>query len=472
MPTSPAASPRALLELDDVADRLARVLELSTADATEIAWVESVGGMASTGPASEPGSAEEIPHRRTVMIRAREGSRRGSHRTGSAEPAEILAGVRAAVAVSRAAEPLPEGGVWSEGEGAEGEDPERAPGEAPALWAPEIAALDPPTARDLLRGPRSAVRPGEHLALEWTLHRVVVATSAGVDRRAEATAATLRARSGDGTGDGEAAEGREGRASAAARSLRNLDPAGLLETARERGVHGDDDGPAADPPDPSAPILFAPEAAAELVAVLARTAFSASAWGSRRSPLAGLRGEHVFAPTVDLVDDGLHPAGLPFPFDLLGRPKKRLVLVEGGVPRTPAVDEALAARLRRPPTPHAVGPDDARPSHVFLAADGRAAGDVLAAAEGGLWVGGLGDLECFDPGRVAVRARLLGARRVRGGELAEPVGPLVWEDSVLRMLSTVIALGAAPAVRAVDAGLGAVSAPMLCVEGAEVLRRG
>ena len=468
MPAAPATSP-ALLPLDDIADRLARVLDLATADETEIAWVESAGGRASPGPGPEPGSAGRLPLERTVMIRAREGSRRGSHRTGSPEPEEILAGVRAAVAASRAAEPAPGGGAWSRGRAGDDTRAADRPGAGGELWAEEVAALDPPTARDLLHGPRSAVAPGEHLALEWGLHRVVVRTSGGLDRRAQATTATLTALAGEGPG--------AGRAAAAARSLRALDPTGLLERARERRA----EGPRGEPPAPSAPLLFAPEAAAELVEVLARTAFSASGWESRRSPLAGLRGEHVFAPAVELVDDGLDPGGLPFPFDLLGRPKERVVLVEEGVPRTPAVDEALAARLRRPPTPHAVGPDEARPSHVFLLSSrgepdrsaetsAGAAAEILGAAEGGLWIGALEALECFDPGRVAVRARALGARRVRGGELAEAVGPLGWEDSLLRMLSTVLALGGEPAVRAVEGGLGGATAPMLCVEGADVLR--
>ena len=139
------------------------------------------------------------------------------------------------------------------------------------------------------------------------------------------------------------------------------------------------------------------------------------------------------------------------------------------MPRTPAVDELLAPRLKRPTTPHAVGPDDARPSHPFLLPH-HAAGDVLAAGDGGLWIGGFDEIECFDPCRVAVRGRARGARRVRGGALAEPVGPIIWEDSLLRLFSKVAALGGEPVVLMDDGGLGGVSAPSLCAEGAEALR--
>lgn len=462
----PRPQRRRLLELDEIAERLERVLELATPDETELTWIETVDGKADDG-ARRP---EVTPVRRTVLIRAREGGRRGAHRLGSGEPAEILHGVRLAVAASRASAPLPlAAGPWTEGEEpAPDDDPGpgvTAPGPR-ALWDPRIAELDPSTARDRVRdllGPRREQggrgRP-ERLTLHWTLLRVVVRTSEGVDRRAEATAVTATAHAGA-----------SGWAAASARSLDGLDPGRVLDRARARDrseerrttPRGESRTIPAEPP-----ILFSPEAAASLVAILVRHAFSSRAYDAERSPLAGLLGEHVFAPEIDLVDDGLDPAGLPFPFDLLGRPRRRIELVTGGVPRTPAVDEHLAARLQRHPTPHALGPEDARPIHPFLLPR-HATDEVLDAADGGLWIADLGDLECFDPGRVAVRARPVGARRVRDGALAEPVEGLVWEDSLLRLFSKVRALGGEPAVLAEDGGMGGVSAPMVCTEGAEEL---
>jgi hypothetical protein len=133
------------------------------------------------------------------------------------------------------------------------------------------------------------------------------------------------------------------------------------------------------------------------------------------------------------------------------------------------VDQALAARLRLPVTPHAVGPDEARPTHLFLLPREDEAG-VLAAAEGGVWIGALEGLECFDRSRVATRARVLGARRVEGGRLAEGLPELVWEDSLLRLFSRVLAVGGEPVRLADPAFLGGTSAPMLVVDGAEALR--
>ncbi len=450
----PTVRPDELLELDEIAARLGRTLELATADTTEIAWIESAGGAAST----DRDEASTLPARRTVMIRAREGARRGSHRTASPEPGEILAGVRQAVAASRAAPPRDVAGPWkgSPGDGA-------AHGDLSKLWDANLARLTPEEAHErLLELARRHGSPDTRLALDWRQVRVVVRSSEGLDRRAQATAATFSAHVGLG--------GLGGCASAAARTLPALDAEAVIERARARAVDAVP-GPVseAEPLRADGPIVFSPEAAAALVTILVRRAFAASSFESERSPLTGLLGEHVFASGIDLVDDGGDPAGLAFPFDLLGRDAVRIGLVEAGVPRTPAVDELLAPRLRRPTTPHAVGPDDARPTHPFLLPH-HTAEQVLAAGEGGLWIGSFENLECFDPCRVVVRGRARGVRRVRGGSLAEPVGPLVWEDSLLRLLSKVAALGGEPAVRMDDGGLGGVSAPMLCAEGAEALR--
>lgn len=459
----PRPDRRRLLELDDIADRLARVLELATPDETELAWIETVDGR-TDGNARR---AEVSPVRRTVLIRAREGARRGAHRLGSGEPAEILNGVRLAVAASRASAQLPvAAGPWTEAEDPAPDDAAGSgsaePPAADALWDPRIAELDPSAARDRvenLLGARHEPDRTERLCLRWSLLRVVVRTSEGVDRRAEATAITATAR-----------VGAAGWASASARSLDGLDPGRVLDRARARDRPEERRTAAREPSTVPAesPILFSPEATASLVAVLVRNAFSSRAYDAERSPLAGLLGEHVFAPEVDLVDDGLDPAGLPFPFDLLGRPRRRIELVTGGVPRTPAVDENLAARLQRHPTPHALGPEDARPIHPFLLPR-HSTEEVLDAAEGGLWIAGLDALECFDPGRVAVRARPVGARRVRGGALAEPVEGPVWEDSLLRLFSKVRAVGGEPVVLAEHGGMGGVSAPMVCTAGAEEL---
>ena len=79
-------------------------------------------------------------------------------------------------------------------------------------------------------------------------------------------------------------------------------------------------------------------------------------------------------------------------------------------------------------------------------------------------------MECFDPGRMLVRARARGVRRIRDGRLAEPVIDLVWEDSLLRVFSNLLAIGAAYYSRTSrDGFLGGTTAPALVVAGVDGL---
>ncbi len=436
-----------------MAERLAQAMASSVADETEIAWIESVTKTASAGN----GRADEEDDsgagvRRSVLVRTREGRRRGFFRTGSADPGELAAGIRQATAVSRAAgsppDPVPEAG---------GDDPSTA-GATPPLWDEAVAGLGAAMARELL-APRIAKT--ERARLEWSLTRVAVATSAGVERQARASAITHSVRSGLDVADGAGA----GRAAASARFLDDLDLNAVVERARRRAPTGG----TGEVHDRTGPVLFSQEATCALVELLSEATLSSRAFEAEGSPLAGMLGEHVLSPDFDLVDDGLDPAGLPFPFDLLGRPKRRIAMIEGGVPRTPAVAEELSARLRLPPTPHAIGPEEAQPTNLFLLPRAPEA-ELLAAAEGGVWIGSFHGLECFDPGRVAARGRVRGACRVRAGVLGEPLPELVWEDSLLRLFSQVRGLGGEPVRLASRHLLGGTSAPMVVVEGAETLR--
>jgi predicted Zn-dependent protease len=451
------------MTLEEIAGRLGDALARSTADETELCWLETAGDGAATRSLAEP----EPSAARTILVRVREGRRRGAFRTGSGEPAEIAAGIRQAIAVSRAVgagEPLGSGSPAAAEPAPEADRQPRGAVDSPAaLWDEEIAALEPGQARALLA---DATGAGERASLEWRRTRVVVVTSHGVDRRAEATTVTAQVIAGEGARAAapRAEEPGAGRAAASARSLAALELPAVVLRARRRSA----DRLAEDPPPPG-PLLFSQEAACALVSLLAGTALSARAFETEGAPLAGLLGEHVFSAALDLVDDGLDPAGLPFPFDLLGRSKRRVALVEGGVPRTPAVDEPLADRLRLPPTPHAVGPEEARPEHLFLLP--RVPEDeVLAAAEGGVWIGGLEGLVCLDPSRLAARARAVGVRRIRDGRLAEGLSDLVWQDSLLRLFSRLLAVGGEPVRLAEPGFLGGVSAPLIAVDGAEELR--
>lgn len=430
------AEPR-LRSLDRVREELAAAVDRSPADETEILWLESRRGR--TGYRVR--DLDSYRRRsRQVNSRVREGRRPGLHRTGGARNGELDSAVRHALAAARAAppeslSPLPEGN-----------DSETSPA---AVCDPDLERLHAKAARRLLQ---EALEDDEAAIIEWTVGQVAIANSRELARGQRASVVMVEVRSGVDAGAGFARH--------AARSLEGLQLDRLVETARERRAP---EGAAEAPPS-GAPVLLAPEATIELVELLNLHAFSSRSILDGESFLLQHTGVQVFDRRLDLADDACLESGLPFPFDLEGVSKTPVELVSAGVPRTPALDTATAARVGLPPTCHCTGGEEAYPLNTILRPGEDSDQDLFRSADGGVWVSRLDEVECFDRARMRVRARARGVRRLRGGRLAGPVIDLVWEDSLLRVFSNLLAIGATTFCRpSRDGFLGGTSAPALAV---------
>ncbi|HVT58682.1 MAG TPA: metallopeptidase TldD-related protein [Thermoanaerobaculia bacterium] len=474
-------APSDLTPLSDMTGLLEQALSRSPADATEIGWIEARRAQDGLGRRRrEPWSG----HERTVLVRVRVGGRTGLHRTGGTTPSDLENAVRDALAQARlaprsAAEPLPGAAAPGAGNGPSAAGATGATGAAGALVThtdpgagsaplcdPELAAMDPAGTGDWLerQSQQRGAQPGEAAQLTWAHGRVALVNSAGLRRAVEVTAAALEIGCGRGPG--------AGRAVAAARRLAGLDAPALVERARRWQAPAEEpDG--APVPDRCA-VVLSHQGAAALVELLNRCALSSASFHDGSSALRGNLGNQVFDSGVSLRDDGTDPRGLPFPFDLAGWAKRPVELIGRGTFLTPAVDPRLADELGRSPTPHRVAPDEARPSHLFLyAADGGSTEEeLLAAAAGGIWIGTLDRLECFDRHALRFRALARGVRRIVGGaggrEGAAALGPalpdLVWEDRLPALLSRVLGIGAEPCVVPTgDLLFGATSAPLLAL---------
>jgi predicted Zn-dependent protease len=433
-PEGPAALP-------EIVSRLEHVLATSTAEATEISWLEVRRGQESTGKRRR--DSYEL-NERNVLVRVRQSGRTGMHRTSAANLSGLENAVREAQAQARLSPASP--------------PPLEPPGAAAAvdttgLFDAELARMSPQRARDLLqRLADPGKNRGETVRLGWSEGRIAVANSRGLRRAAEVTSGWIEVIGGRQPG--------AGRAAAASRSLAGLDPQGVRERARRR------QGPAdvVPPPEGPAPILLSQEAAAALVELLNRHALASDAFHGGLSFLNGRLGQAVFHPSVHLRDDPTDPRGLPFPFDLLGAAARPVDLVAEGVALTPAIDDRLARELDRPPTPQRVAPDEAVPGHLFLLPGGATESELLQAAEGGIWIAALESLEAFDPRGLRFRTVARGARAVAGGALGRSLPDLLWEDSLPGLLSRVLAVGSELVPIATGAGLfRATTAPMLAV---------
>jgi hypothetical protein len=127
--------------------------------------------------------------------------------------------------------------------------------------------------------------------------------------------------------------------------------------------------------------------------------------------------------------------------------------------------------IGRSPTPHAMAPDESIAANLLLLPGDREPlpeAELLGQTEGGIWIGALDGLECFDPGRLRFRAWARGVRRVTGGALGPPLPDFVWEDHLQATLSRAAALGDRPATLATgDMLFGATVAPLLALRANE-----
>ena len=426
-------------DLDLIATRFERALAASPADETELVWTA-----VRTQSTNASGKARDIEDntQMTLGVRVRERGRVGTHRAGNAEPGDIENAIRAALGQARGHEPLPglphlpssANGIPSLPEGAfDSELPEVGPRgrrQSPAAW---VDRSERPTALANRRVPggeqprTAAARSGHRRG----------------PRRSE--------RQGAGAG----------LASGAGRSLAGLAAEGIVARARSRRTSAE----LGVTPTGPVPVGLSAEASGTLRHVLARTAFTAPHFRDGSSFLRQLLGTHVFDRRLTLVDDGTDAAGMPFPFDLEGTAKRRVELIAEGTPRTPALDQRHAALFGLQATGHASGGDDARAENLFLLSGEASKDELQAAAAGGIFVAALEDCVTHPPLGTLLRARARGVRAVTREGITQPLPDLVLEDSLLRALSHVLALGQERVLTSHgDEVLGGVLSPALVTD--------
>ena len=432
--------------LSQVADLFQKVLATATADETELVWFERRNG--GVGHSDDSAVKDFLePPRLTLLVRVVDGKRIGWHRTETPDAHALESGVRQAQAVSKVQPQVSRRPVMP------GPGPENALPESPPLYDLNLAELDPRSARELLDRWCGQDARGR---LSWSETRVVVFNSRGLERHAATTEVTLRAVNGQGDGAGTA--------TGSSRLLDTLDPQSILERALARRASG----PLAELPQGPIPVWLAPEAVTELLNLLNIFALSGRAYLDGTSFLTKHRNVQVFDRTFHLRDDGTDAAGVPFPFDLEGSPKKPLDLIIEGSPSTPALDRAQGAQAGLESTAQAVGGGDSLFGNLFLAAGEAGTDDLPAAAEGGLFVPELDTPECFDPAHLRVRAHARGVRRVEGGRLGPAVGDVVWEESLLAAFARLRAVGNCCLPRVTSSTpLGAIAAPDLVLMESE-----
>lgn len=391
--------PKAMQPLDRVLECFDQALASSPADFTELVWIEQRQRRAGSREVGGEPQASPTVRERCALVRVIEGGRSGHFRNDSLDVHELADGIRQALAQARVASPAQP----RDADPTQTAAPSAVPKEA--LFDTRLARL---RSRDGLE--RVADLAGSEAAVDfaWSEGRVLVVNSGGQRSQARVTCAQLTARSGRGAG--------AGMARAAGRTLEDLDGLGLVELSRLRTVTDN----AAEEPLAGAPVVLAPEASAALTAEL-----GTHLWRHRCLPGDGP--PPALSPFLDLYDDASDPAGLPFPFDLQGRVHGRVPLITAG-------------RVATGPLPSlSTGADEEFPTHLFLAPGTASEAELLAAADGGVWIGALDGVECRG-GSLVIRAQARQRRRITGGRLAAPLPDTPWEEGLDTVLGSTLML--------------------------------
>lgn len=430
-----------LVPVEEMVARLERLLAGSPADSTDLFWIELRRGQESTAKGRRERESYDYTDR-TVLLRVRESGHVGWHHTSACDLSDLENGLRQALAQARLSPPAPAP-----------LPPDLSPlPEVSGLYDPEIARMGPAQARELVQ---KLSAKNETARLGWSEGRVAVLTSQGRKRTAEITAGWIEVSCGRTPGAGSAAT--------AARSLAGLRLPAVFERARQRNGPPD----VVPPPDGPVPVVLSQEAAAALVDLVNRSALTSDSFHDGSSPWTDGLNAQVFHRALNLRDDATDSRGLPLPFDLAGTAKRPVDLIAEGVALTPAVDERLSQATGLPRTPHLVAPDEAIATNVFLLPGTSPDGELFRRAEGGLWIGSLTRLECFEPRTLRFRGVARGVRRIAGGVPGRSVPDLLWEDDLRGLFSRVLGVGSEPVPVATSWRLlGATTAPLLALDGA------
>lgn len=188
------------------------------------------------------------------------------------------------------------------------------------------------------------------------------------------------------------------------------------------------------------PVILEPYAVGELFSFLGG-AFSAAAHFEGRSPLSGRMGSLVISPLLSVVDDGLDPEGMPFPFDGEGQPKSRIVLVEDGRAKNVVYDSFSAFREgKKESTGHGSGWGGGSPSNMFVTGSkvvGRE--DLLSGLDEGVLVTRFHYVRTVHSQKTMITGMTRdGTFLVENGKIKGAVKNLRFTESILRALEGVV----------------------------------
>jgi PmbA protein len=223
--------------------------------------------------------------------------------------------------------------------------------------------------------------------------------------------------------------------------LAQIDPAAMARSASEKSA-------ASRKPVEAAPgrwtVILEPSAALDLVGFLFYD-FSATAMADQRSCFTKRMGQQVLGANITLYDDVNHPFQSGAPFDGEGIPRRKILLVDKGVPSNLVYSRASAKKMKAQPTGHGFSlPNDMGEAAVNLVFSGGSSSveEMVRSTERGILVTRVWYIRDVDPyEKVLTGMTRDGTFLVQDGRVTGGVRNFRFNQSILEMLANVEMMG-------------------------------
>ena len=226
----------------------------------------------------------------------------------------------------------------------------------------------------------------------------------------------------------------------------SMDPVAMARTASEKARRSHD------PSEISAgryTVILEPAAVLDLVGQMFGD-FSATAMEDQRSFLTDRLGVKLFGENIHIYDDVAHPLQAGVPFDGEGVPRRKLPLVDAGVPRELAYSRASAHRAGVQPTGHGYPlPNEAgeAPANIVIAGGKTSVEEMIASVDRGVLVTRLWYIREVEPfAKMMTGMTRDGTFLIEGGRVARGLKNFRFNQGIIELLNNVEAMS--PSVRA------------------------
>ncbi len=237
-----------------------------------------------------------------------------------------------------------------------------------------------------------------------------------------------------------------GWAKANAPDVRRLDPDALAASASQKAAAS------RRPREVSAgrwTVILEPSAVLDLVGSLFYD-FAGTAMLDQRSCFNGRLGKKVMGDNITLCDDFAHPLQSGPPFDGEGLPRRKVLLIDRGVPRNLVYARATAKKMKAKPTGHGLPlPNESgeAPFNLVFGGGDASVDQMVASTDRGILLTRMWYIREVDPyEKVLTGMTRDGSFLVEDGRIVSGIRNFRFNQGILEMLSNVEQLG--PAVRA------------------------